>query len=85
LPGNVAFVKKANVNIPCDPLMGVEIIGSAERHDEPAVSLDLIGTVAEIDDPRYSVPDFAEDSDDLSITALIKELCIEVADALAQK
>jgi hypothetical protein len=82
LLGRISFVKKDSIIIQCDPLLGVEIIGTLGGDDMPAVSLGLVGAFAELDDPRYSVPEIAGDGDDVAVANLMKELCTEVADAL---
>jgi hypothetical protein len=80
--GQIALIKKSNVIIQCDPLLGVEIMGFSYGDDVPEVSLGLIGTVAEPDDLQYSVPDLLEDNDDPAVVNLMKDLCVEVANAL---
>jgi hypothetical protein len=80
--GQITLVKRDNVIIQCDPLLGVEIMGFMYGEDVPAVTLGLIGTVAELDDPEYSVPDLLEDNDDPAVMNLMKDLCVEVANAL---
>jgi hypothetical protein len=57
-------------------------MGFSYGDDVPEVSLGLIGTVAEPDDLQYSVPDLLEDNDDPAVVNLMKDLCVEVANAL---
>jgi hypothetical protein len=78
--GQTALIHKYNVIIQCDPMFGVEILGFLGGDEVPAVSLDLI---AVLDGGRqYIVPRILEDDDDPAVMDLMRDLCIEVANAL---
>jgi hypothetical protein len=42
------------------------------RDRRAAIVIGLIGTLAEPDDPEYSIPDLLEDNDDPAVTNLMK-------------